>query len=224
MIKGFKIPLEANHNDMIGKTFGRLTVISGNGLRNSCGKFMYMCRCECGNEKLIVGASLRNGNTQSCGCLYKESRGTMSTTHGQSGSPEHASWKAMWSRCTNPNNQDYEFYKDKCPPDTWKDFEVFLKDMGPKPSPKHSIERENNNLPYSPGNCTWANANQQARNKGNTVRVLFNERPLSMADACDAADINYHQVAQRYYRNKDIEAASNGLFKQVTQNVHNNIL
>jgi hypothetical protein len=80
---------------------------------------------------------------------------------------EYAAWKAMNGRCNSPIHKAYPYYGGRgifvCK--RWKSFENFYADMGPKPSPKHSLERLNTNGPYTPSNCTWATAKEQIRNR-----------------------------------------------------------
>lgn len=89
---------------------------------------------------------------------------------------EHKVFHSMWSRCTNPNHVSYERYGARgiaiC--DRWKSFAYFFVDMGPRPTPKHTIERCNNSKGYEPGNCFWATDRQQRANKRNTVFVTIN--------------------------------------------------
>ena len=56
--------------DLTGQKFNRLTVLYRNG--SSGGKARWRCKCDCGNEKDVIGQYLRNGHTKSCGCLQKE--------------------------------------------------------------------------------------------------------------------------------------------------------
>ena len=82
--------------------------------------------------------------------------------------PEFNVWCKMRDRCGNPNSPDYKNYGGRgitvC--DRWaNDFAAFVEDMGPRPSPAYSIERQNNNAGYEPGNCIWATRDVQARNR-----------------------------------------------------------
>ena len=148
-----------NFKDLIGERFGRLIVASLKG-KNKQGNSVWTCLCDCGNKTDASVSSLRAKHVRSCGCLGEAAR----TTHGLSKTPEHEVWKAMWQRCTNPRNKNYATYKDRAPPPAWKDFAVFLADIGPRPGANYSLERVNNDGPYGPDNTVWIPSSQQARN------------------------------------------------------------
>lgn len=152
-----------------GQKFGRVAVIDR--APNQSGRVMWNCRCDCGHEVVVRGSALTSGNSKSCGCLVAESMaatGRKNGTHNLSRTPEYHSWKAMSARCYDPNNNRFRYYGARgvtvC--QRWRDsFEAFLSDMGPKPSPRHSIDRKETNGRYEPDNCRWATPSEQSKNR-----------------------------------------------------------
>lgn len=159
--------------DLTNKRFGRLVVIAREGRWGS--QATWRCQCDCGKIHVAVSQTLRIGGTRSCGCLREELRPTLGRTHGLSNTPEHNSWAGMLQRCTNPNLEKFSRYGARgitvCR--RWRKFENFIKDMGQRPSPNHSLDRKNNNRGYFPANCRWATPKQQARNSAKN-RILEN--------------------------------------------------
>jgi hypothetical protein len=148
--------------DIASQRFGRLTVIEFSKV-NSWHEAIWLCRCDCGNETLVAGSSLRTGNTQSCGCLRRlGSR----RTHGRTGTSEYRTWRVMRERCSNPNNKDYKDYGGRgikvCA--RWDKFENFYADMGPRPKGL-TLGRIDNEDDYYPENCKWETWIEQARNR-----------------------------------------------------------
>lgn len=78
--------------------------------------------------------------------------------------PEYRSWNSMLQRCNNPKCHKYRLYGRRGIKVVYKSYKEFLADVGPKPSPKHSVDRINNNGNYVKGNCRWATAKEQANN------------------------------------------------------------
>lgn len=154
--------------DITGVTFGRWKVLD-RAENNHRGLAMWLCICECGTERVVAGANLRNGISKSCGCLNKDILRDIKATHGQTrggkDTPEYKAWNHMMGRCYNTNNQDYSYYGGRGIKVEWKSFEQFYEDMGKRPSSKHSIERLDVNANYTKENCIWANKTQQARNQ-----------------------------------------------------------
>ena len=166
-----------------GDTYGRLTVLKESDVRvNASGdRFrMFKCRCVCGAVKVYLLSSLTKGTTQSCGCLARDLKKERYTRHGHCSGPvntaEHRTWSAIKLRCKGSSkNKDKARYYDRgirvC--SRWEIFENFLEDMGPRPSPQHSIDRIDVNGNYCPENCRWATQKEQCRNRANTRYITL---------------------------------------------------
>jgi len=184
-------------HDLLGKTFGRWTVIERAGsLRNMA---LWLCRCECGAEKKRTSTYLVGGRSGSCGCKRKKhghaSGGKLSLTY--------SSWINMISRITNPSYPSFKQYKARgikvCK--RWRKFENFLADMGERPGAAYSLDRwPDNNGDYKPGNCRWATKTEQANNRNTNIRLNFVGQDFTLAELARYTGVSKELLRARLIR------------------------
>lgn len=203
--------------DIVGTTFGRLLVLSeAPSMADSRGKKqgMVIASCSCGASVVIRRNALITGNTRSCGCLQREETSARHTRHGHSrpgrSTPEVVAWHAMKQRCYYTQNINYKSYGGRgirmC--DRWlHSFESFLEDMGPRPSPQHSIDRIDTNGHYEPANCRWATRTTQQRNTTRNRWLTLDGITRSMAEWTELRGWGRSVIESRLARGWSVERA-----------------
>lgn len=182
--------------DIQGKRFGRWLVLQRTG-SDKRGESLWRCRCDCGNEAILIGGSLRTGNSVSCGCFKKEN--PPRKVHGASGTKMYGRWKGMIRRCENKKTRAYKDYGGRgisvC--ERWRNsFEAFVVDMGPCPD-GYSLERKNNNGNYEPSNCIWVPSDIQANNNRRNRILVCNGESKTMAEWSKITEIKIGTIWKR---------------------------
>lgn len=190
---------------MIGRRFGRLTVVAKGENPTSSRVAYWICKCDCGNiTKPISGTKLRCGETKSCGCYKNELLIERSTRHGLVHTRIHTIWSQMKDRCYNPHSSSYNHYGGRgitiC--DEWRNnLESFYKwAMENGYTEDLSIDRIDVNGNYSPENCRWANNKLQCNNKRNNIVVEINGVSKTIAQWAEESGNKYRTVHARFNR------------------------
>lgn len=185
-----------------GQTFGDLTVLYL--LDERIGRHIqWMCKCSCGRFKSIEATYLKNGNSKSCGCRYTPKRKAYS-------GPEYALWCRIRSRCFSPASPDFHNYGGRgiTMSNEWKDsFETFLADVGPKPGPKFSLDRIDNDGHYTAGNVRWATSLEQNNNKRNIKSYTIDGETKTFQQWCRHYNVPRERVKERIRKGWDPKLA-----------------
>lgn len=191
--------------DLTGQKFWRLTVIQYLGRQHHSS--LWLCECECGTRANVQSGALKNGDIKSCGCWQRDRMRGLNFKHGERGgllrktvTAEYKCWSSMLDRCYRPATRGYEWYGGrgiKVCPEWTGNFAAFLRDVGRKPSRRHSLDRVDSNGNYEPGNVRWATHKQQARNRSNNRVVEFRGQNLTLVEAAELAGIPYKTVKGR---------------------------
>jgi hypothetical protein len=196
-----------------GQKFGRLTVIkldyikeyiSPKGFKQK--QKFYLCKCNCGNECVILQNNLQTKRTLSCGCLHLELLKNNFLKHGLANTRLFSIWTNMKTRCYNNNGTDYSNWGGRgitiC--DEWKnDFKVFYDwamDNGYKDN--LTIDRIDNDGNYEPSNCRWATAREQALNRHNNHLITYNGETHTMKEWSEIIGIDYKTLSNRLNKSK----------------------
>jgi hypothetical protein len=192
----------ARRLDLVGKVFGNLKVLKFSHM-DKYGSSMWKCKNIITNKiKIVRGAKLVSGETQ--GKRDHEVHGELK--NGKTPS-EYISWREMKHRCYNPNHKHFKYYGERgvkvC--NRWKNsFSNFLEDMGRRPSPKHSIDRINNNGYYAPDNCRWATRSEQGRNKRNNVWLEYEDIKMIKKDWARFLGVSENYIYRRLKKGKSM--------------------
>lgn len=182
--------------NLSGVRFGNLTAIS-RANDKQYKSVHWLCKCDCGNIKVVSADNLRNGNVKSCGCL----RGQNLKTHGLSDERLYRIWKAMRQRCNNPKAENYRFYGQRgvkiC--DDWnKDFMSFYQwSINNGYHSDLTIDRINPDGNYCPGNCRWITMAQQNLNRHSNQIIEFNGIRKTVKEWSDDIGVDYKTLWNR---------------------------
>lgn len=177
-----------------GAVFGRLTVLRfshttrrdtgrRNGWKSSVVTHYWECHCVCGTMRVVNQRSLVSGNTQSCGCLQRDTP-RANRTHGHSETSMYYRWHSIRKRCYDPNDKQYKHYGGRgiaMAPEWYDSLERFIEDVGQPPFPGATLDREDNEKGYEPGNVRWVTNIEQQSNKRSNRLLTFEGKTATLA-------------------------------------------
>lgn len=193
--------------DLTNQKFGNLLVVERRGSDEN-GQALWLCRCDCGKEKIIRGHDLKGG-TKSCGCSRRYNTGLYQ--HGLSGTRLHNIWRSMKDRCFNPNNKSYSFYGGRgisiC--NAWlNDFMPFYEWANSHGyNDNLTIDRIDPNKNYSPQNCRWVDRTKQANNTRRNIVITMDNETKTLTEWCRYLNLPYTSIQSRLHRGWPVEKA-----------------
>lgn len=188
-----------------GQQFGRIKVLSFH--HKDGNKYFYLCKCSCGNEKVIEIRNLKSGHTKSCGCLHKE----IVTTHGMGTTRLCRAWHHIKYRCYNKTYPKYDCYGGRgikvC--DEWKnDFMSFYNwSISNGYSEDLTLDRIDPNGNYEPANCRWVTMKEQNRNRRDNKLITYEGITKCIADWADILGVKSATLRQRLRYGWTVERA-----------------
>lgn len=181
-----------------GDVVGGITLLHRLPYDRVKGVSRWMCRCHCGREWAVRSRGM--GAMRSCGCMKRQLLREAGTKHGGSRTAEYAIWANILYRCSSRRAANYHLYGGRgitvC--EHWRlSFAAFLSDVGPRPSPGHSIDRIDYNGNYEPGNVRWATSTEQNNNKRNTTMLSHDGVTLPLQAWALRAGLPAHTIYAR---------------------------
>ncbi len=184
-------------DDLAGRRFTHLVAEEFTGM-DSSGRALWLCRCDCGNTKIVPGSKLKSGDYKSCGCMHHK------YGHGQSDTRIYHIWRTMKARCVDSNSHKYHAYGGRgikvC--DEWlNSFESFYEwAMANGYQEDLSIDRIDNDGDYCPENCRWVTQKEQANNTRKNRLLTHNGETHTVAEWATIVGITkaalYHRLSR----------------------------
>lgn len=204
--------------DLTGKKFNRFHVISIVGNDNR-GELKWLCRCECGVEKIILSSHLRNNRIKSCGCLNDELKRARAK-HRMHGTRFYNIWKQLRQRCNNPDSPGYKFYGERGIKiserwDTFLNFkddmyELYISHCELHGDNNTSLDRINTKGNYSPENCRWATDKEQGRNTRTNTLITYNNKTQCLSAWEEELKMTKRSISVKLHRGWSLERIFHG--------------
>jgi hypothetical protein len=199
--------------DLTGSRFGKLIVLSKTSVEAKSGKLRvaWDCLCDCGARKVVGHHELTrkdNKHTTSCGNHNSERAAARNRTHGEASrrytvTPEYMTWCQMKRRCLEPTSKSWARYGGRgitVAPVWANSYEVFLVDVGRRPTSDHSLDRIDNNGNYEPGNVRWATKGEQARNRRSSRLLEIDGKIKTLAEWAELSGVHQGTINGRLKR------------------------
>ena len=191
--------------DLTGQKFGCWTVLSR--AKNSLqGHSRWLCECDCGTQRVVLGNSLRRGESTNCGCVAKEKLRKINTKHNKKRHPLYSVWIGMKKRCLNKNDHAYMYYGGRGVTihNEWINHFQSFYNWAIKNGYKRNLtlDRIDVNGNYEPSNCRWTDKKTQARNRRSNFNITYNNETKCLTEWSEILGINRGTLKSRILRSK----------------------
>ena len=200
--------------DIKGKKYNKLTVISFDSVRGKSGHAYWLCKCDCGKEKIVRGSHL-GVSTVSCGCHARElssiilkkytnseaykGKGNPAFLHGDSNTKFHRFFMSANSRCNVKSSGNYNNYGGRGIKFEWPTYLDFKRDMYDsylEHVKKHgedqtSLDRIDVNGNYNKKNCKWSTWKQQGNNRRNNRYYIYKGEKKTTMEWSELTKLSY---------------------------------
>lgn len=196
IIGGDCVPRKGEYQDLTGMRFNRLTVIKLLE-RTSKRKYIWLCKCDCGNEIKVSSEHLKSNHTRSCGCLNRERISSVNYKNGLCRTKLYYTYCNMCNRCNRKDNYEYLDYggrgisvcKELLGENGFVKFAEWALSSGYKE--EFTLDRIDNEKGYSPENCRWVDRFIQGNNKRNNRFIKINGEVGTVANMSRKYSVDY---------------------------------
>ena len=200
-------------SDLVGKKFGRLTVLKY--VYSKYKKRHWLCQCDCGNISVVSTSQLKSGKTKSCGCLRRETTSQnakkIKSTHHLTNTRIYNIWRSMKKRCYLKTHHAYKYYGGRgitiC--EEWKnDFMSFYNwSIANGYKENLTLDRIDVNGNYEPNNCRWVGWEVQQNNRRDNIHIKYNGETKTIYEWSEILNIKYCTLWWRIKNGWSIEEA-----------------
>lgn len=168
--------------NLIGETFGKLTVVGFAGYRGTA--ILWKCRCDCGKKGDYYRANLRSGNSKQCTVCSQKRFVAQGQSHGMYGTPTYRTWE----RVVRGGNVCRR----------WRSFENFFEDNGKKPSINHYFVRKHSTKTWKPGNGEWTHKSKAKQNGRVATQIRYKGRTQCLTAWAREVGISHTSLRRRF--------------------------
>ena len=204
--------------------FGRYYVLGFAG--SVRGLAYWLCRCECGTLRCVLGTFLRNeNNPRSCGCAKPRRQLSLNSSEVNEGKPsaELITFRSAKSRCQSQTNRHYHYYGGRGIEFRFESVQDLIEAVGRRPSNNHTLDRIDNNGHYEAGNVRWTTRLEQGANKRNNIHLTYRGVTHILSEWSRRLSLNDQLVRRRVRRGWCVECSLSPAGQKYCSHIKSNV-